>query len=99
MGALQRLQNHRKNAIRIQQHIVVPESQHPIAARRKFIIPTRVIFLLRQMLTAIYLDDELRFHARKIGNVIADRHLSPKAIPRQLSIAQKAPQMSLGGGR
>jgi hypothetical protein len=87
MGALQRLQNHYKHRLGIQQHIVVPETHNLIAALSEFTIPTGVIFLLRQMLPAIHLNDDLSLHAGKIGDVIANWHLPPKSESRQLSIA------------
>ncbi len=97
MGALQRLQNHRKHRLGIQQHIVVPKTQHVITAPGEFTITTRIIFLLRQMLTAIHLNDYLCLDTGEIGDVIADRHLPSKSKSRQLPIAQKVPKMPFGG--
>lgn len=97
MGAFQRLEDHNKHRLGIQQHIVVPEAQHPKAAFDDFGIPVRIIIALRQMLPAIDFDHYLRIDAGKIGNVIADRHLASKAKSRELPVAQVAPQVPFGG--
>ena len=98
MGALQRIQNHHKHRLGVQQYIVVPKTQHSIAALREFTITPRVICLLSKMLPAINLDHQPGVDARKISDVISYRYLPPEAKPRQLSIAQMPPQMLLGRG-
>jgi hypothetical protein len=46
------------------------------------------------MLPAIRFDDQLHFEARKVGNVVVNRHLAAKSKPEDLSLPQETPQDS-----
>jgi len=45
-----------------------------------------------RMLSAICFDDRLYFQARKVDNVVINRHLAAESKPQDLPLAQEAPQ-------
>src|SRR5581483_7523369 len=87
------------DAVDIRQNVIVPESKH----RKTVAFQTRrsncVARNLLRVLTAIHLDDELRFEAAEIHRVGGKRYLSAKLCPNQMAIAQLQPEQPLGVGR
>jgi hypothetical protein len=78
------------------QHIAVPESEHPIAARLEPSRPRLIIGDVLAMLTAVELDQQAMRQAREIDDVRADRHLPSKTIAPHLTIAKLPPKLALG---
>ncbi len=74
--------------VRIYQHVIVPEPQHPIPASEQKRRPALIRFRLHQVLTAIELDYELPFETTEIRNVPADDMLTPELGPARLSPPQ-----------
>src|SRR5205807_10270911 len=90
LTSLKLFQNRLDDAVRVREHVVAPEPQHPPAPLFE---PgrTRPISLIIGVLTAIGLDDQAISRAREIHNETADRKLPAKAVPlkrRSRSAAQ-----------
>jgi len=86
------------HALRIVQHLVVPEPQHPVPLA--FQEPGAAGFLLGGgvMLAAVDLDDQPRFVAGEVSDKPADRHLTAKPPALVLPRPQHLPEPPLGFG-
>jgi hypothetical protein len=91
--------NGRQDRIRHCQNIVVPETQDPVSLILQPFASGIVILRLFDMLSAIYLDDQLPFSADKINDIFSDRLLPSKLKGFCLPHAQPFPQEPLGIGR
>jgi len=77
---------------------VIPKSQDPIALPFE---PTRalvVVLLLLGVLAAVQIENELRFEADKIDDVMTERDLAAKLEAREPASAELIPNDSLGIG-
>jgi len=92
----QYLQNHFQHRLRLLKHLVIPEPQYPKSLRLHLQVAARIIFRLFLMLPSIQFDNQLRFQAGEIGDVVADGHLAPEAVAAKLVAAQIAPKVLLG---
>jgi hypothetical protein len=88
-----------QHSLRPKKNIVVPEAQHPEAARaEQFAAPTvRPSLLL--VLPAIDFDDQAGFEAYEVNDVLANRSLPAKFRTHPPARAQVVPQTMLGIGR
>ena len=73
------LGDHRLHAIRVLEHLVVPEPQYAVALPFKEARATRLLFRGRIMLAAIDFHDQFRLVADKVGNKAPQRHLTAKS--------------------
>src|SRR5688500_11221443 len=80
----------------MQEYVVVPVSDHPVALRFQYGGPARVVLGLFGMLSAVELDDELRQRADEIDDVRADRNLPAETEAFHLASAQESPELALG---
>jgi hypothetical protein len=90
--------DHCPRAVRIVQHLVVPESQHAVALALQEPSAARFLFRRRIVLAAIDFDDQSRLVANKVGNEAPDRHLTAKSISFGLARSQHPPELFLGFG-
>jgi len=92
MGACrtERVMNSCKHLVRAYQHVVIPEPQHLIAM---FVQPLRArnISCGIEVLAAVDFDDQFGFEASEIGNVGANRKLTPKPKATKLPPPQMMP--------
>ncbi len=86
------------NAFRVCQHVVVPESQYPVALAFEKAVPLRFLYRRLIVLSAIDFDDQPGLVARKIGDVLPERHLSAKAMAANLARPQHCPDGFLSFG-
>jgi len=88
----------RAHTLRIVQHLVVPEPQHPVPLALKK--PSAARFLLGGgiVLAPVDLDDQPRFVAGVVGDKPSDRHLTAKPIALGLPRPQHLPEPPLGFG-
>jgi hypothetical protein len=77
--ATQIVGDHRLHAIRVFQHLVVPDPQHAVAPAFEEAVVARLLFRRRVILAAIDFDDQFRFTANKIGNKAPKWQLTPKS--------------------
>jgi len=76
----------------MQQHIIVPESQHPITSRFKFVGALGVVPGLLLMLAAINLNHESLVQTNKVRNVWSQWMLSSEFECFQILVSQQLPQ-------
>jgi hypothetical protein len=98
-GSLQRLIDSCEYDIGPSQHVVVPEAQHPKAARSEKHVSTDIVVGLLGMLAAVQLDDEKSFETREIADVRAHRVLPTKFEACQLTSAHTLPKHALRTSR
>ena len=77
------------------QHVIVPEAQHPKTARPEKHISTHVVVGLLSMLAPVQLDDDRSLKTREVADIWSDRVLSAEFEPCQLASAQTLPQHAL----
>src|SRR6185437_14382629 len=95
----QSLENGQDHAIRIRQHVIVPEPHNTTAARFQPARPPCVVILKYRMLATIDFDDELCRGAEEVDDVGSDRLLPTEAEAVELLAPQARPQPTLGIGR
>jgi hypothetical protein len=78
---------------------VIPKSQQPKSLICKPIGSALIVISLLRVLSAVELDDQATFKANKIRDVAAKGNLAAKFELCESSIAQAAPNESLGVGR
>ena len=81
----------RQNKIRVVQHVIVPEPQHPEAVSFQEARTRLVVTRLRQMLAAIQLNHQAHFHAGEVGDVRPNPVLPPELPSQQTAVAQVLP--------
>jgi hypothetical protein len=83
-SVIKRCLNTAQHPINIGQNIVVPETQHTIAARLEKVSSYRIGVCLRRlpMLPAVQFDDKAKLMTGEIGVVRPDRRLSAKMRTR-----------------
>src|SRR5690606_452437 len=88
---LQCFENLGEHAVCISQDVIVPETDHSIPFALQ---PRRASYIAGaiRMLTAIEFDDQPAIGAKKIDNVMTDRHLSPKLKTEKGAVAQSHPE-------
>ncbi len=77
---------------------MIPEPQHLEALRLQPSGANSVGRDLFLMVAAIHLNDHFSFEANKVDDVLADRHLSAKFVPCQLTVSKMLPQCLFGIG-
>jgi hypothetical protein len=77
-------QNFLENAVRIREHVIVPESEKAIAGAFEPVITLRVSRVL-SVLPAVDFDDQPMIVTDEIDDVVPDRHLSSKFEPVELT--------------
>jgi hypothetical protein len=92
------LLNRIKNFLDALQHLVVPEAQHPVAARVEKRSAGFIFLSSLEMLRAVQLDDEASFGRAEICEVGAERKLTAEFGVAHLAVSQVAPQDSFGVG-
>jgi hypothetical protein len=97
-GRTQNFDEAHQNAIDVLEHLIVPETHHPIAARRKPGIAHTVSIDVVTMLSTIDLNDELRVEAREVDDVMTNRYLSAKSKAFNLSLPNAMPERAFGIG-
>jgi hypothetical protein len=75
------------NALDITEHVIIPETKHPIAIGGEPRIAPLVVAAIG-MLATIDLDDELQFVGENVSEVCSDRDLAPEFRVLELSRAQ-----------
>jgi hypothetical protein len=80
-----------KNTFEIAKNLIVPKSKHPKSIGGQATISYRVCYGLA-VLSAVHLNDEQPFAANEIANVIANRLLSYKFMPVDLSATNAIPE-------
>jgi len=83
MGAVnffQNLQNNIEHRLSFVEYLVVPEAQHPISLLFDSMVATLIIVAAFLVLSAIKFYHQLRFKAREIRNIAAERYLTPEAV-------------------
>jgi hypothetical protein len=70
-----------EHAVRVHQHVIVPESEHPKAASLQPLGSVSISASLRliRMLAAVKFDDEAAFSAAEVGYEISNRELPPES--------------------
>ena len=84
----------RQHSFRILQHIIIPESVHPVAARLKPIVPL-LVASAPIVLSAIKFDDQPFPCAEQIDDIGTDRRLPAELEPFKPPIAQQIPHPPL----
>jgi hypothetical protein len=82
----------------IQEHVVIPESNHLVPHGRKVAGSTLIVAGTLDMLPAIDLDDQFDLGADEVGDVRTDRHLPAEAKTLDLAASQLLPELALGVG-
>lgn len=85
------------HAIGIDENVVIPETQHPIALRLKESRPDN-ISLAVGVLTTVDFDDQLCLEADKIDDAITNQRLAAKSLAVNLLAAQPRPQSTFSLG-
>ena len=84
--------------LRLSQHVVIPEPKHPIARLGEKASPPLICLGLIGMLSAIQLDDQLRFRAKEVHDAASDWLLSTELEAIHLSAPKIQPQLALSVG-
>jgi len=87
------------DAVRMVQDLVVGKMKHDKASRHKPSITAAVAQRLGEMRSAFRFDDEPGFLAEEVHDEGSDGMLSAELGPHDLSAAQHAPKLLLGGCR
>ncbi len=66
------------HALRILQHLVIPEPKHPISFALQKLRAHNFIGRVQVMLPTVCLDDQIRRMANEVYDVWPDRHLPPE---------------------
>ena len=77
-----KLVNRAQNFLNILEHLIVPETKHPVALRIEKRSADFIFAGSLDMLCAVKLDDDLAFGRAKVGEVTPNRELSSKLAPR-----------------
>ena len=96
-GDEQFLADRLKHALRIFQHVVVPEAEHSVAERVDDPRARRVCF--GRMLTAIELDGDMRVATSEVRDEAADWKLTDELGSFKAAAPQMVPESVLGVGR
>ena len=88
------IQKRFENAFEIGEDIIVPESDHAVAATFQVGGPRRVS--LGRMLSSVDFDDEATLMADEVGDIGANRHLSAEFQTIELASADRAPELLFG---
>jgi hypothetical protein len=83
--------------LRPQDHVVVPEPQHPESQPTQIVVALAVLFRPR-VLPAIHLDHDARRDADEIDHVAIERMLAAKVQACEPAGAQSRPQLSFRVG-
>jgi hypothetical protein len=83
--------NNLQNSVEIAKQVMIPEPQYPITQRLKIAGSYGVFVLLFGVLSAIEFDYQLRFKAKKVGDIRADWLLPPEFATGNLPISEAAP--------
>jgi hypothetical protein len=96
--AVQLIQNHGRNAVRILEDITVPESHNDIAHCLELGRPIRIANNRGSvaMLPAIHLNDEVVLKAHEVDDMAADWSLAFELQTIEPSSAKKAPHLPFG---
>jgi hypothetical protein len=87
--------DHFKNPRRVEQDIVIPESQDAVVTFGKPFVADGVALAVG-MLTAVNLDDETAFSANEIDNIGTNRFLPNEFVAAQTARSQSIPQRAFG---
>src|SRR6516162_11426537 len=85
-----------ENAIEILDHIIVPDTDHPITERAKYTIAVPIVAAFR-VLASVELDNQAPFAANKVDVILTDWLLADKFEAAQLPAAKTRPQYELCG--
>jgi len=100
MGATgQCTENRFQHRLRLSQNVVVPKSQYVKSSRLQAAIPPFIIVSLFNMLSAVKLEDKLRFQASEVCDVAGHWNLSSESMTCKLPSTQTSPEVPLGVGR
>ena len=94
----QRTQDHRKHAFYVCQYVIVPETQHAVSPGLQMLHAALVVIRLIRRLAAIPFDDQQRFGAGEIGDLVIDVVLAAELVAGQLAVAQVVPELLFGVG-
>ena len=93
-----KLVNRAQNFLNILEHLIVPETKHPVALRIEKRSADFIFAGSLDMLCAVKLDDDLAFGRAKVGEVTPNRELSSKLGAPHLASSQIAPEQSFSVG-
>jgi len=83
-----------ENAIEILDHIIVPDTDHPITERAKGAIAVPVVAAFR-VLAAVELDNQAPLAANEVDEILTDGLLADEFEAAQLPAAKACPQREL----
>jgi hypothetical protein len=81
-----------KNFLKLREHLVVPESKHPVTPLLKKRTADFIFARPLSMLRAVEFDDQASFDRAKVSEVWPDRELTAKLGAAHLTVAQVMPQ-------
>ncbi len=81
-----------ENFLKLREHLVVPESKHPVTPLHKKGAADFIFARPLSMLRAVEFDDQASFDRAKVGEVWPDRELTTKLGAAHLTVAQVMPQ-------
>ncbi len=90
----------RQDSLAFRQRLTIRETQHVIAEAIQFLCSSLVgnhRFRL-EVLVAVKFDDQHRFDAGEIREVVAHGTLAAEFVAAELTVSQRRPQASLGVG-
>jgi hypothetical protein len=85
-----------ENAIEILNHIIVPDTDHPITEGAKCTIALPIVAAFR-VLASVELDNQAPFAANKVDVILTDWLLADKFVAAELPGADSCPQYELCG--
>jgi hypothetical protein len=88
-----------KHAIRVLDHLAVPEAKHCESLLAQVLIPNSIHFPAGCVLPAIHFDDQFPLEAGEVDDVSADGLLAPELQAGELLPAKMAPQEGFDTGR
>jgi hypothetical protein len=91
---LQRRKNQLRNAVLVDEEVIVPDSQNAKSLRTKESVAL-CVFRASGVLTTVEFDDQPSGKTDEIRNVEFDRHLAPKFETREAVRTQDLPQAML----
>src|SRR5215813_10609370 len=92
---VQRLEDRLHDAIRIRQHVVVPETEHEVSLQFQDPRPGDVLLSSLHVLATIKLNDEPSIDAHEVDNITINRCLPAELPTRKAPIAQTKPKHPL----